>query len=48
VAAVERLLTDRSEADCLRIIGRERAERFTWAATAAGTLTAYGRAAHPG
>jgi glycosyltransferase involved in cell wall biosynthesis len=46
-AAIERLLTDRAEAERLRVAGRERAERFTWAATAAATLAAYGRAAQP-
>lgn len=39
--AIERLLTDRSEADRLAAAGRERARGFTWAATAAGTLACY-------
>jgi len=43
-AAIERLLSDRTEADRLRSAGRERAARFSWAATAAGTLASYGRA----
>jgi glycosyltransferase involved in cell wall biosynthesis len=47
-AAIERLLTDRAEADRLRIAGRERASQFTWAATAAGTLATYERAAGRG
>jgi glycosyltransferase involved in cell wall biosynthesis len=42
-AAIERLLTDRAEAERLRVAGRERAARFTWAATARGTLAAYER-----
>ena len=40
-AAIERLLSDRAEADRLAAAGRERARRFTWAATAAGTLAGY-------
>jgi glycosyltransferase involved in cell wall biosynthesis len=43
-AAIERLLTDPAEAERLRAAGRERAARFTWAATAAGTLRSYERA----
>lgn len=43
-AAIERLLTDRAEADRLAAAGRERARSFTWAATAAGTLACYERA----
>jgi glycosyltransferase involved in cell wall biosynthesis len=46
--AIERLLADPRERERLRIAGRERAERFTWAAAAAGTLAAYGRVAQPG
>jgi glycosyltransferase involved in cell wall biosynthesis len=42
-AAIERLLVDRVEADRLRVAGRERAARFTWAATASGTLECYER-----
>ena len=40
-AAVERLLGDPVEAERLRAAGRERAAKFTWAATAAATLAAY-------
>ena len=43
-AAIERLLADPAKADRLRAAGRERAAKFTWAATAAGTLAAYERA----
>jgi glycosyltransferase involved in cell wall biosynthesis len=43
-AAIERVLTDPAEAQRLRAAGHERAARFTWAATAAGTLAAYRRA----
>ena len=43
-AAITRLLADRDEAQRLRAAGRERASRFTWAATAAGTVASYGRA----
>jgi glycosyltransferase involved in cell wall biosynthesis len=46
-AAIDRLLTDAHEHERLRIAGRERAQRFTWAATAAATLSAYGRAGVP-
>lgn len=42
-AAIERLLDDQAEADRLRVAGRERASRFTWAAAATGTLAAYDR-----
>lgn len=42
-AAIGRLLADPRERERLRIAGRERAGRFTWAATAAGTLEAYRR-----
>ena len=42
-AAIERLLADRDEAGRLRAAGIERASRFTWAATAAGTLACYAR-----
>jgi glycosyltransferase involved in cell wall biosynthesis len=45
--AIERLLEDRAEADRLRSAGLERAARFTWAATAAGTLASYERALKP-
>jgi glycosyltransferase involved in cell wall biosynthesis len=43
-SAIERLLTDTGEAERLRVAGRERAARFTWEATAAGTLASYERA----
>jgi glycosyltransferase involved in cell wall biosynthesis len=46
-AAIERLLVDRAEAERLRSAGRERAARFTWAVTAAGTLASYERALKP-
>jgi glycosyltransferase involved in cell wall biosynthesis len=42
-AAIERLLDDRVEAERLRVAGGERAARFSWAATAAGTLASYER-----
>ena len=42
--AIERLLTDRAEADRLREAGRRRAARFTWEATARETLRSYERA----
>jgi glycosyltransferase involved in cell wall biosynthesis len=44
-AAIEALLGDPVEADRLRAAGRERAAKFTWAATARGTLASYERAA---
>jgi glycosyltransferase involved in cell wall biosynthesis len=43
-AAIERLLHDGREAARLRAAGRERAARFSWTATAAGTLASYRRA----
>ena len=43
-AAIERLLSDSAEAQRLRVAGLERADNFTWAATAAGTLASYERA----
>jgi len=43
-SAIERLLGDQALAESLRAAGHERAARFTWSATAAGTLEAYGRA----
>jgi glycosyltransferase involved in cell wall biosynthesis len=46
-AAIERLLNDKWEAERLRSAGRERAARFSWAATAAGTLACYERALRP-
>jgi glycosyltransferase involved in cell wall biosynthesis len=42
-AAIERLLLDRGEVERLRRAGIERAARFTWAATAAGTVASYER-----
>jgi glycosyltransferase involved in cell wall biosynthesis len=42
-AAIERLLSDRAEAERLRVAGRERAAQFTWAATARGTIACYER-----
>jgi glycosyltransferase involved in cell wall biosynthesis len=42
--AIERLLDDPAEADRLRAAGRAQASRFTWSATAAGTLACYERA----
>jgi glycosyltransferase involved in cell wall biosynthesis len=43
-AAVERLLGDRGERDRLRRLGVAQAARFTWEATAAGTVASYRRA----
>ena len=43
-AAIERLLDDPAETERLRVAGLERAARFSWAATAAGTLASYERA----
>jgi glycosyltransferase involved in cell wall biosynthesis len=43
-AAIERLLTDPEEAARLRRAGPQRAARYTWAATAAGTIASYRRA----
>ena len=42
--AIEHLLNNPAEAERLRLAGRERAARFTWEATAAGTLASYERA----
>ena len=42
--ALERLLGDGAERERLRAAGRERAARFTWRATAEGTLRSYERA----
>lgn len=44
--AVNDLLTDSAAADALRVAGRERARRFTWAAAAAGALKTYDRVLH--
>ena len=46
-ATIERLIGDPPTADRLRAAGRERAARFTWAATATGTLASYDRAINP-
>ncbi len=43
-AAIDTLLGDPAEAERLRSAGLERAARFTWAATARGTLASYERA----
>jgi len=43
-AAIERLLDDPVEATRLRAAGRVQAARFTWAATARGTVASYERA----
>jgi glycosyltransferase involved in cell wall biosynthesis len=42
-SAIERLLRDPEETERLRTAGVERARHFTWAATAARTLTSYER-----
>jgi glycosyltransferase involved in cell wall biosynthesis len=42
-AAIELLVGDRATAHRLQAAGRERAARFTWAATASGTISAYER-----
>ena len=42
--ALERLLGDEAERERLRVAGRAWAARFTWKATAEGTLAAYERA----
>jgi glycosyltransferase involved in cell wall biosynthesis len=42
--AVERLLTDRAEAERLRSAGRQRVGEFTWERTARLTLASYARA----
>jgi glycosyltransferase involved in cell wall biosynthesis len=42
-AAIEALLADPAEAERLRVAGRAQAARFTWAATARGTLATYER-----
>ncbi len=42
-AAIERLLGDPAEAERLRAAGRAQAARFTWRATADGTLACYER-----
>jgi glycosyltransferase involved in cell wall biosynthesis len=41
--AIESLLDDPAEADRLRAAGRERAQQFSWRATARGTLASYDR-----
>jgi glycosyltransferase involved in cell wall biosynthesis len=40
-SAVERLITDRGERERLRGLGATQAARFTWEATAAGTVSVY-------
>jgi glycosyltransferase involved in cell wall biosynthesis len=42
--AIERVLSDAKEAERLRAAGREQAARFSWDATARGTLASYERA----
>ncbi len=42
--SIQRLISDRAEAKRLVAAGRERANAFSWKATAAGTLAAYHRA----
>lgn len=46
-AAVEQLLTDGPAVERLRRAGREQAARFTWAATARGTVASYHRSLDP-
>jgi glycosyltransferase involved in cell wall biosynthesis len=41
--AIDSLLDDPAEADRLRAAGRERAQQFSWRATARGTLASYDR-----
>ena len=45
--AIERVLGDPAEAELMRAAGRAQAERFTWRATARGTLASYERALSP-
>ena len=45
--AIERILRDPTDAERLRVAGRKQAARFSWAATATGTLAAYERALAP-
>jgi glycosyltransferase involved in cell wall biosynthesis len=42
-ASIERLLGERTERERLRARGRARAARFSWAASAAGTVNCYER-----
>ena len=42
-SAIERLVTDRGEAERLRVAGRERAAMFTWERSARLTLETYAR-----
>jgi glycosyltransferase involved in cell wall biosynthesis len=42
--AIERLLYEPGLAERLAAAGRERSARFTWEATAAGTIASYRRA----
>jgi glycosyltransferase involved in cell wall biosynthesis len=46
-AAIETLLGSPEEAERLRVAGRERVGRFSWAAAARGTLASYDRALVP-
>jgi glycosyltransferase involved in cell wall biosynthesis len=46
-AAVERVLRDPAEAELMRAAGHAQAERFSWQATARGTLAAYDRVSRP-
>ena len=46
--AIRRLIDDHAEATRLAAAGRERAARFSWRATAEGTLASYARAAAVG
>ena len=46
-APIERILSDPAEAELMRAAGRAQAERFTWRATARGTLASYDRALRP-
>ena len=45
--AIERILNDPTEAERLRAAGHKQAARFSWQATATGTLAAYERALAP-
>jgi glycosyltransferase involved in cell wall biosynthesis len=47
-AAIEEVLADPGEAELMRAAGRAQAERFTWSATARGTLRSYDRAVRNG
>lgn len=47
-SAIQRLLADPETGERLRTAGLEQAQRFTWSATAAGTLASYARACADG